>query len=863
MNEAILGAVLHALSAGRNYLDSKQNSTNSMSTESFQELKKNLDLLIASLSEFVKDWERFNKLPGVSSPCQFPLNVSGLSNLMCALLRLAIKDENPKLSGIILKMVLLLADKKQYTKSENDQSPLFESGLLVFSVDALRVCCQGENLSDNDAIHENNRTAISSDTGLTRNLHSSKKSGTDSNQSGSGLNRLFSYTSKILIEILPATSGFSQQTIEFLHSKKLFVQYNGFNLEHLESEHKFVKVTETTTTLSADSVVCAVSASNAMGKSFDHIWMDKTLTLSRKIAKRKIVYACLAADHIYSIFLVFLYPSQALSILSASIVVSAILLNIDNIFHGFHAYDEFEADIKPKNESIQSNSKPASAKNEADSADHGAKGPDLTLQSDKVVQTNAQTRAVLQAQTRVDFHALYMKLARLFNPIDSLGKSLKGNQSVVGHVLCLTGLGSLKSLKILITAPIDVFEAPAVRAAVEGMWSRFSFGFYVRGTLYVVQLVLFSAFVTWCISQDLTYSMIQQETYGMGRVSFTSGCVAAGIGAYFMMREVLQCFDCVADEGLKIYIEVWNIVQVCCYTLEMASLAMFCTECYPINTKLIATYAIFGLWINLLHFTKAFSKMSFLLEILTTIISDVLPFLVILFILVLAVTFALLALVGIPEDRLKPEDPKDSDLRLFTSYATILDLALRMAEGRQDLGGSSLEKLAADVGYTGYLKQNYTTLLERDAIIVTIYLCFYFLFFFITIVALNALIALMGSSYEKVMEKKISQRYKLLAQIIVDEKRIMRVNVLRRMAPKFHSIVLCLLGSLYQHQLVQWFLPSTFNDFEEKTKWTHVLSASSDSKVPNENLEIWDGKQGGEWIGQLFWIKLKLKKKKN
>jgi hypothetical protein len=45
-----------------------------------------------------------------------------------------------------------------------------------------------------------------------------------------------------------------------------------------------------------------------------------------------------------------------------------------------------------------------------------------------------------------------------------------------------------------------------------------------------------------------------------------------------------------------------------------------------------------------------------------------------------------------------------------------------------------------------------------DAFVYTIYLCFYFLALVISVVALNALIALMGSSYERVMEKKISQR---------------------------------------------------------------------------------------------------------
>ncbi len=55
-------------------------------------------------------------------------------------------------------------------------------------------------------------------------------------------------------------------------------------------------------------------------------------------------------------------------------------------------------------------------------------------------------------------------------------------------------------------------------------------------------------------------------------------------------------------------------------------------------------------------------------------------------------------------------------------------------------------------------------------------------------------------------------RYKLLAQIIVDEMRIMSMNILRWQA----------VHTLFKKQ---WFLPSTLQDFENKTRWTHILSA--------------------------------------
>jgi hypothetical protein len=114
-------------------------------------------------------------------------------------------------------------------------------------------------------------------------------------------------------------------------------------------------------------------------------------------------------------------------------------------------------------------------------------------------------------------------------------------------------------------------------------------------------------------------------------------------------------------------------------------------------------------------------------------------------ILVLAVTFGLLVLVG---DAIDPE----KDQRLFDSFGAPFHLVLRMAEGRVDFDGSGLDVYASDIW------NSTATGRQTSAAAFLTYFYFYFLFLFITVVALNALIALMGSSYEKVMEKKISQR---------------------------------------------------------------------------------------------------------
>jgi hypothetical protein len=226
--------------------------------------------------------------------------------------------------------------------------------------------------------------------------------------------------------------------------------------------------------------------------------------------------------------------------------------------HGFGAYTGTQKEL-----------------NSAQKTESDATFPDEMAHEDAPGNTQSSNEIHENTSCRESF------LTFLKRPIVALTESLKGNQSVSRHMLCLPGMGSLKMLKVLLDAPIDIFEAPAVRAAVEGMWSEFRFGFFARFALYVIQLLLFSAYACWCIATNASYSEIGQDSDGIVRASFVGGCVAAGIGCYFLTRELLQCCSCVADEGLKEYVEFWNFAQVCSHILELASFAMFVSGSDP------------------------------------------------------------------------------------------------------------------------------------------------------------------------------------------------------------------------------------------------------------------------------------------
>jgi hypothetical protein len=700
----VLRTVCYALSNPKLFQD--------LEAGTFEEMKKKVHALIESL-------ECFHTSDGLFDPTtRFIMDVVGFGNLVNFSICLAVKDQNPKLLGLLLETVLLLTDDRQIDKITK------ESMLMQRALDAFGK----QSPSWREGFIEGQQNEGQGGTGI-------HQGSIDCPQArGPVIQSVLSCISHLLPTILPAGSGFSQQTIRFLCSKSLFVSYDskkGFELPHIDPDKQFfdkrLMVTKDTTTISADSVVCAVSKSERMERSFDHVWLP--LSAFRLIYLPLITI--LNASEKWSYAWLYRIPVILAAIIACAFALLGLtlypcLLLYFYIMHGFNAYTESGG--KTNSHKTQRATDPA----------QGAEQTESNSQAEVVEQssasgTNGNGTSTMQCVSNI-----------CYKPIVSFLDSLQGTQSVAGHVLSLPGVGSLKSLRMLCTAPIDVFEAPAVRAAVEGMWSRFMIGFFVRFALYLVHLLLFSAFSAWCISQDLSYSTVNSSHNGIVRASLNGGFVAAVICIYFLIREVMQCIACVADEGLKDYIEFWNILQICSLSLELASFVMFVSGSAPATTRLVATYAVFCLWINLLYFTKAIRQISFLLEILVTIVSDMIPFLCIMAVFVVAVTLALLVLVG------KMLDP-DSGEVVFASFGTPLDLVLRMAEGRQDMGGSVLASLAkAQNNYEGVVP---------NAISCTLYFCFYFLFFYITIIALNALIALMGSSYEKVMEKKISQRW--------------------------------------------------------------------------------------------------------
>jgi hypothetical protein len=209
LSTVLLDLVLSKLSSGRNHSDFNLDSESvlDVSSSGFEDLKVELDSVIASLSKFLFD----KQFGGPESGMFMNLDISSFCFLFSILLRLVINDKNRNLLRLLLKLILLFADKRQQHKTVVNMKIVLESKLLKCS------CIEPSGVIPGNTIASLLETRDVNDLCL-----------------GVGLKTIFAFISDTLPKLLPAKSGFSQHAIEFLYSKNLFFPYVGFNLKHLE-----------------------------------------------------------------------------------------------------------------------------------------------------------------------------------------------------------------------------------------------------------------------------------------------------------------------------------------------------------------------------------------------------------------------------------------------------------------------------------------------------------------------------------------------------------------------------------------------------------------------------------------------------
>jgi hypothetical protein len=325
----------------------------------------------------------------------------------------------------------------------------------------------------------------------------------------------------------------------------------------------------------------------------------------------------------------------------------------------------------------------------------------------------------------------------------------RGQVALTPAVLPLPGLGELELLsRLLLDAPPSAFDNDAMALVLGVMWRD-----HVR-KYFVIDCLLFLAYYTcWVVLLELAFtsSGLPSERTSVVALSL----VVVSLNSLFLLKEVVQSGLCCRK---SYFVSLWNWVDVssivCIYIFVLAT---FATD---IGVSLIplAVVTTLLLTIKVLSYLRGFSDTGWLISVLAANFRDVRGFLLILFSILFgfAVTFRLL--FGGTGD-----EGFDSLRRSFLSTFEITILGT----------------------YDGSLLYNEVQFRALSTVI------FILAVTCVLVVALNALISILGDSYAKVQEHATANRRNERAALIVE--------------------YLTLLPSWHRKRI------------EDRTKWFHVL----------------------------------------
>ena len=303
------------------------------------------------------------------------------------------------------------------------------------------------------------------------------------------------------------------------------------------------------------------------------------------------------------------------------------------------------------------------------------------------------------------------------------------------HSVLLPGLLDFNCMKNFVNGPLDLFDNPNMRAGITALWNKVSHRFYLNTIIYAILVSVFSVFTSYSIARGASMSTtFSKDGFNVSSefadippqrvqlVSFVCGCLSFVLYLYFLGLELIQFW-----RGYNYFSDFWNIVQLSGFGLGVISFVLFVCEVESIYLRVVASMSVLLLWVNSLFFLKPFKQWGFFVELLEAIIESIISFLAVCFLLLVGITCFFHVLMG-PDKTIGP----------FDGFQTALLCALKMAM-LNSFDDSILDS-------------------ENKSVTTLAYIVWAWVVFVFLICIMNALIALMNSTYEKVTEKRVQLR---------------------------------------------------------------------------------------------------------
>ena len=295
---------------------------------------------------------------------------------------------------------------------------------------------------------------------------------------------------------------------------------------------------------------------------------------------------------------------------------------------------------------------------------------------------------------------------------------------------------------------------------------------------------------------------------------FISLFAAQVLNAFFLLRAVVHISKTPSGAYRYLFSEPWSLIMLVTQSMVTASLTMFAVGVSNEDLRLMSSVTILLLWICLLNYLKYFEAVSFLVELLVAITYEVLPFFVVVGTVMVGFTIAYIVVLKKSENTSQYFNGANSTVSdVSYEFVPVIFNLVQISEGRLAYDGLNLS-----------LDYSKTTTAFAECM-------FIFLTVAITIVCLSALISIMNSTYEKVMENQSALRHRQKMLLCLDEMEMMWDGERR--------------------------------SFEMDMEWIYILSPSSDRRNVDKGLDLWEGKYGHRWSGHLQSMKRELDHRMN
>ena len=345
---------------------------------------------------------------------------------------------------------------------------------------------------------------------------------------------------------------------------------------------------------------------------------------------------------------------------------------------------------------------------------------------------------------------------------------------LLSTVAPMAQLGSLKLLTSMVKhCPITVMDNDVMGSVLEVMWTEYiQFYFLIDFAVYILMLISWTMF--------LEYNAVASSS-GHSLVDHVFGGVVIVLDMVLIYKEVLSLgmfdSDTTSDakspdrdhsNGIVYFDDAWNVVDCLALTMTFVNvvLLLFLDSYNPNRSQLAAcliTVTTGLLTAKFLGYLRGFDSTGWLITVLMQNGVDMSPFLVVLVSILCGFTIMFNSLFRSVEG--------DCELTLeYDDYES----------GQQVLGAECIKTPYESIAIVAFNVFNMAILGDFDANHFTGSLSpwtsrafFVLMVLIVTVIALNALIALLGDSYSQVQDNKIGNKHMERAKLIVEYLKIL------------------------------------------------------------------------------------------